>query len=90
MAYDPRNWELLAGALNTENFGGIHTFNRVQLIEDSFSLASTNYITFDHFFEIIKYLRAENDFMPWQAVIRKIKLMYNYFQKGHHEKFEVS
>lgn len=89
MAYHSENWDLLAAALKTDNFGGIEAVNRLQLIEDSFNLASTNHVSFDQFFKIIEYLRAETEVVVWDTAESIIFTLHKYYQQERYSEFEV-
>lgn len=66
--YDQANWNLLIAQLNSEDFEAIHALNRAQLVDDSFSLAQAELISYDTAFRVIEYLQQETDYIPWAAV----------------------
>lgn len=70
--YDDNLWMLLIHQLSQE-FEVINVVNRAQLVEDSFSLADADYITYSIPFEILKYLVNETDYIPWASASRNIK-----------------
>jgi aminopeptidase N len=78
--YDTSNWEALSNALNN-NFEKIHLLNRVQLIEDSFTLTNAGYLNDDYqtAFNILKYLVQEDDFFPWYSADRYLSTLFTAF-----------
>jgi hypothetical protein len=65
--YDTHLWQLIAKQL-MENHEKIDVRNRGQLIDDSFSMARADKISYDIPLDILKYLKNETDYLPWAAV----------------------
>lgn len=87
--YDMRNWQMLVDALNSDNFTDICTFSRLQLIEDSSSLAWTGHLPYDVFFSILKYLGAEKEYLPWKAALQQTGVLNRLLKKtSRHGKFK--
>lgn len=72
--YDNALWKLLIAQLNN-GFEEIHILNRAQLIDDSFHLARAALINFNIVFEILNYLEAETDYVPWASMNRANTLL---------------
>ncbi|XP_017783439.1 PREDICTED: aminopeptidase N-like isoform X1 [Nicrophorus vespilloides] len=70
--YDEKNWQLLLDTLNSDKFESIPVLNRVQLIDDSSSLAWTGDLSYRIFFDLVKYLNREERYLPWKASLSNI------------------
>lgn len=73
--YDQKNWELIITFLQGPDFRKIPTLNRVQIISDAADLAYIGTIKYDIFFNVLKYLSQETEYMPWKAAIDKIDVI---------------
>lgn len=70
MSYDTRNWMGIISTLNDPNeFQKIHVLNRVQLIEDSLSFSMIGEMDYGITFQLLKYLKHENEYLPWMAAL---------------------
>ncbi|CAG9818441.1 unnamed protein product [Phaedon cochleariae] len=69
--YDERNWDLITKYLQSEHYDEIPTLNRVQLLSDAADLAFVGNLKYDIFFELLKYLKAEREYLPWKAALGK-------------------
>lgn len=79
--YDKNNWKLIADTLKSEH-ELIPTLNRVQLISDSADLAFVgDYISYDVFFDLTKYLYKENEYLPWKAALNKFNTLTTQLKK---------
>lgn len=70
--YDEKNWQLLASALNSNEFKKIGVLNRVQLVADSLDLAWRGDLNYSLAFDILKYLRHEDKYLPWKAGLNSL------------------
>lgn len=70
--YDDKNWQLLASYLNSEAFKKIGVLNRVQLVADSLDLAWRGDLNYSLAFDILKYLRHEDKYLPWKAGLNSL------------------
>jgi len=77
--YGSKNWNALIKALNSEEFKKIHIANRVQLIDDSFRLATAGYIGIQIPYEILLYLRQETDFFAFDIGFDHLLNMFEVF-----------
>lgn len=80
--YDKNNWKLLIKQLNSDGFHKIPIPNRVQLIDDSAKLAWNADLDYETFFEILKYLEREEEYLPWSTAIRNIRKINIFFRKS--------
>lgn len=68
--YDEHNWRLIIESLrNDPNSGGIHKLNKAQLLDDLMALAAVRLHKYDKAFDLLEYLKKEQDFLPWQRAI---------------------
>ncbi|XP_026808314.1 aminopeptidase N-like [Rhopalosiphum maidis] len=68
--YDTRNWMGIISTLNDPNkYKTIHTLNRVQLIDDSFSFSQNGDLDYGITFQLLKYLKHEKEYTPWMAAL---------------------
>ncbi|KAH8320835.1 hypothetical protein KR067_010854, partial [Drosophila pandora] len=69
--YDDRNWLLIANSLkNDASFGGIHEFNRAQLLDDVSALAEARIRGYDQVFDLFEYLKNETGYHPWNRAVQ--------------------
>lgn len=54
---------------NADEFQKIHTLNRVQLIDDSFSFSQIGELDYGITFQLLKYLKHEKEYTPWLAAL---------------------
>ncbi|CAG5117150.1 unnamed protein product, partial [Candidula unifasciata] len=64
--YDRNMWGLLADQL-MKNHTVIPEANRAGLIGDAFALARANILEYDVAFNLTRYLKKEQSYIPWQA-----------------------
>ncbi|XP_071745452.1 aminopeptidase N [Lepeophtheirus salmonis] len=69
--YNDENWKRITLYLR-RNYTRIYKYNRVQLIDDSFSLAIAGYITYLVPFKITKYLPNEDEPLIWLTFFKKL------------------
>jgi aminopeptidase N len=63
--YDTQNWKLLINQLNNKEHKLIGVVNRAELIDDAFNLGKAEWIDQLVFFDLVKYLKKEEDPMPF-------------------------
>ncbi|CAB3384996.1 Hypothetical predicted protein [Cloeon dipterum] len=81
--YDAENWELLSTALrNEKNHGGIPTLNRVQIIDDAFSLAKAGLLEYNLALNLLRYLRHEREYFPWKAAFANLEYLSRMTKRG--------
>lgn len=73
---------MLTKYLQTENYNKIPTLNRVQLLSDAADLAFVGNLNYDIFFDLLKYLKAESEYLPWKAAISKTSGITTYLKKS--------
>ncbi|XP_057330627.1 putative aminopeptidase-2 [Microplitis mediator] len=74
--YDEKNWKLIINYLKTDDYSKIHLFNRIQLINDAFTIADWGFLDYSIPFELSEYLTRETEFAPWAAFLHKINQLY--------------
>ncbi|KAF0765051.1 aminopeptidase N-like [Aphis craccivora] len=68
--YDTRNWMGIISTLNDPNeYKTIHTLNRVQLIDDSFTFSHNGNLDYGITFQLLNYLKHENEYAPWMTAL---------------------
>ncbi|RWS03028.1 aminopeptidase N-like protein, partial [Dinothrombium tinctorium] len=65
--YDVKNWQLLIKQLKT-NHSIIHVINRAQILDDLLDLARAGMIPYSLALEATKYLKNEEEHIPWDTV----------------------
>lgn len=81
--YDLKNWNALAKALNSEDFGKIHVLNRAQLLDDSINLATGGYLNYQVMFDVMEYLSNETEYAPWATVGSFFYELYSVFGESN-------
>ncbi|XP_053679394.1 aminopeptidase N-like [Anopheles nili] len=74
--YDAHNWLMIAEALRQDP-SVIHRFNRAQLINDAFHLARANRHDMTMALDLLRYLSAEHEYVPWAAANGVLNYFYN-------------
>ncbi|KAJ8682247.1 hypothetical protein QAD02_018039 [Eretmocerus hayati] len=94
VAYDERNWKLIANYLNSENdtWKNIDSLTRAQLINDAFAFAKLDQLSLPILLDLTKHLKNETDHIAWYPAYKVIawmdeKLMNTEFYKEFKEYF---
>lgn len=66
MNYEDDNWNALINQLY-DDCNVIHVLNRAQIIDDAFNLALANELNYTLVLELTKYLKNEDDVVPWHS-----------------------
>lgn len=77
--YHTENWRLLILQL-LQQHEKIDVLNRAQLIDDSMALAIDHYIPYHIPFELMTYLDAEHDMLPWFSALNKLEYLYQLYE----------
>ncbi|CAH1985341.1 unnamed protein product [Acanthoscelides obtectus] len=80
--YDAKNWKLLTEYLQSEEYSKIPVLNRVQLINDAADLAFVGRLEYDVFFDLVKYLKMEEGYLPWKAALGKTGSLTTHLKKS--------
>ncbi|XP_073942539.1 putative aminopeptidase-2 [Choristoneura fumiferana] len=67
--YDNTNWAMITQALMSNQRTAIHEFNRAQIVDDALQLARAGVLRYERAFNIISFLRNEDQYAPWLAAI---------------------
>lgn len=73
--YDLHNWEALVNLLDSEEFKLLTGTTRAALIDDAFNLARAGIRDYSLPLELAAYLHREDEYVPWVAACRAIKLL---------------
>ena len=65
MNYDPLTWSLITKHLTSPFYRDIHVLNRVQLLDDAFSLSHAGLLNYTTALELSTYLTEEIHLIPW-------------------------
>ena len=71
--YDTRNFRLIINQLLSDHTR-IPTITRGALIDDIFALSRTSLVNISDAYELIRYLKNEDEFVPWTAAFSAMKL----------------
>lgn len=88
--YDDKNWNEIKKALNSSNFGGIHHLTRAQIVDDLFHLTEAGYLKYDFLMETLEFLKEEEEYVVWKAVINGFDKLSFKLPQGDIEKFRTS
>lgn len=72
--YDEQNWKFLIKQLKQDPTK-IPVLNRVQLIDDAAEFAWVGTFSHDLYFNLLSYLKVENDNLPWTAALSKLNMI---------------
>ncbi|XP_029166522.1 aminopeptidase N-like [Nylanderia fulva] len=75
--YDDENWRRISNYLNSDNYTKIHVLNRAQIIDDAFHLMIAGQLQFHIFWDIIKYLHREEDYIAWYPMFKALEYIFN-------------
>ncbi|KAG5322226.1 AMPN Aminopeptidase, partial [Pseudoatta argentina] len=75
VSYDTKNWQKIAHYLNSNNYTKIHVFNRAQIIIDWFISMLDDRMNSYSFFQFIRYLSKDRDYVAWQPLFEIIEHM---------------
>ncbi len=80
VAYDRTNYRLIADQLIADH-RRISLMNRAQLLDDAFTLAKVNKISYNESMDLTLYLKYEREYVPWRAVLDELNyidvMLYN-------------
>ncbi|CAG9861174.1 unnamed protein product [Phyllotreta striolata] len=65
--YDEAGWDSIEVALKLDNFGGIGELNRAAIVDDLFSLAKLNVVTYSRVFKLLEFLKNEGSYYTWSS-----------------------
>lgn len=69
--YEKEMWVKFASLLN-ENVGIMSTSDRAHILNDVFSLADANELSYDIAFDMMSYLEKETQYVPWKVAATKL------------------
>lgn len=74
--YQPEMWIALNNALEAD-IESMSVLDRAHLLNDAFSLAEAQQVSYEIALEMTKYLKNETHFVPWDVVSNKLKTIRN-------------
>ncbi|XP_007098311.2 glutamyl aminopeptidase [Panthera tigris] len=77
--YEVPTWEWIATNLSF-NHKGFSSADRASLIDDAFALARAQLLDYKMALNLTKYLRKEEDFLPWQRAISAVTYIISMFE----------
>ncbi|KAM8804243.1 glutamyl aminopeptidase [Rhynchonycteris naso] len=77
--YEVQTWDLIATNLSS-NHTYFSSADRASLIDDAFALARAQLLDYKVALNLTKYLKTEQDFLPWQRVISAVTYIISMFE----------
>ncbi|KAF6129876.1 glutamyl aminopeptidase [Phyllostomus discolor] len=77
--YEVPTWDLIATSLNT-NPKNFSSADRASLIDDAFALARAQLLDYKVALNLTRYLKKEEDFLPWQRAISAVTYIISMFE----------
>jgi hypothetical protein len=81
VAYDTNNYGLIRDQLIADH-QRVSANNRAQLLDDAFTLALTELISYAQALDLTLYLKYEREYVPWHAVLSELNyidnMLYNF------------
>ncbi|XP_022371171.1 glutamyl aminopeptidase [Enhydra lutris kenyoni] len=77
--YEVPTWEWIATHLSS-NHMDFSSADRASLIDDAFALARAQLLDYKMALNLTKYLRMEEDFLPWQRAISAVTYIISMFE----------
>lgn len=72
--YQKELWVNVASMLNG-NINVMSTSDRAHILNDVFSLADADEVSYDIAFEMMSYLKAETQYVPWKVAATKLSAL---------------
>ena len=89
MNYDFNNWNMIISQL-LSNHQQISIINRAQLLDDSLNMARINALPYAVPLNLIRYLTAERDFLPWYSSLSGLSYLHDMlFRTAGYGDFKV-
>ncbi|XP_031337248.1 aminopeptidase N-like [Photinus pyralis] len=73
--YDEENWRRLTEELINKDHTKIHTYNKAQLIDDSFTFASVGQMKYNATLELTTFLKGEKEYVPIATFLKHAGIM---------------
>lgn len=77
--YDRQNYRLITNAL-IENMYVFSTVDRASLIDDLYTFCENDLVTYDVFFDLIRYMQAEFFYEPWYIATQALTSIVRRFE----------
>lgn len=82
--YDNKNWRKISSYLRYNNYTNIHVLNRAAFIDDVYHFIMKGELEIPIFFDIIKYLRRETNFVAWYPMFNILSYMSDFMKQSEH------
>lgn len=73
--YDDALWTEIQNALHSDEFGGIATINRAQIVDDVFNLARAGLVSYSTALNVVSYLEHETEYYPWYSALTALSYL---------------
>lgn len=89
--YELQNWRAItAHLMDTDKFKEIAPSNRAQLIDDVMNLARGGYLKYEAALNLTRYLRHEDDHVPWKSAMNSFQFIDTMFvSQGDYDLLKV-
>ncbi|XP_055484080.1 glutamyl aminopeptidase [Psammomys obesus] len=77
--YEAQTWEWIAETLSS-NHTAFSSADRTSFIDDAFALARAQLLDYKEALNLTMYLKAEEDFLPWQRAISAVTYIISMFE----------
>ncbi|XP_032687699.1 glutamyl aminopeptidase-like [Odontomachus brunneus] len=77
--YDKKSWLIIAEYLNYRDYKRIHVLNRAQILDDVYYFMMKREVPTSLFWEIIRYLQRETDYVAWYPMFNILSYMSPYW-----------
>lgn len=88
--YENKNWQSITGYLQHEDYTCISVQNRAQLIDDAYYFVMTDKLDVAIFFNLIKYLKRETNYVVWYPIFNILSYMSAYWELPTSKDVKVS
>ncbi|KAG4068501.1 hypothetical protein HA402_004842 [Bradysia odoriphaga] len=77
--YDRQNYRLITNAL-IENIHVLSTVDKASLIDDLYTFCENDLVTYDVFFDLLRYMQAEYFYEPWYIATQALTSIVRRFE----------
>lgn len=85
--YDEESWNIIIRALKETAHDGIHVLNRAQIVDDLLNLAKAGYVPYGTTFQMLEYLKNEQNYIPWLSAFNGLNHFRRRIPKEHETLF---
>ncbi len=77
--YDRQNYRLISNAL-IENMSHLSAVDRATLIDDVYVFCENDILTYDVFFDVLRYMQSDNFYGPWYIATQALTSIVRRFE----------